>query len=367
MTEKTPFLGFGYMRLPISNGKFDFDEVNEMVDCYMGHGFNYFDTAFKYEGSEEALKLSLVDRYPRESFKITTKVNLYGMTSADEMQKQFDTSISRLGVDYVDYYFIHALMGKALPKTYEFGTWDFLNGLKEKGLAKNIGFSFHGTPEELDEVLTDHPEVDMVQLQINYLDWEDPDIRARELYEVARKHNKPVSVMEPTKGGLLASEDSAVGKYLRSVDPDVSAASWAFRWVASLEGIKYILSGMGNTYQVEDNAKTFKNFKPLTEEEYGVIARCVQIIRDVPRVPCTECRYCTAGCPMSLPIPTIIKFYNETLTYAAEESSKYVYKRRVPADVRASNCIGCKNCEEQCPQHIKISDIMKLASEKFDN
>lgn len=364
---ENPLLGFGYMRLPIVDGKFDYDSVNEMVDNYMSHGFNYFDTAYKYEGSEEALNLSLVQRYPRESFQITTKVNIYGMTSPEEMQKQFDTSISRLGVDYVDYYFIHALMGKALPKTYELGTWDFLKSLKEKGLAKHIGFSFHGTPEELDRVLNDHPEVEMVQLQINYLDWDDPTVQARELYEVARKHNKPIAVMEPTKGGLLASEDSAAGKFLKEQNPDVSAASWAFRWVASLEGIKVILSGMGNIYQVEDNAKTFKNFKPLTDDEHEIIAKAVEIIHSTPRVPCTECRYCVAACPMSLPIPTIIKFYNETLLYSADESSKYVYKRRVEEGVRASKCIGCRSCEEQCPQHIEISKFIKLASEKFDN
>ena len=229
-------LGFGYMRLPRKDGSFDVEAVNAMVDEFMSHGFSYYDTSYIYEGSEVALCESLVKRYPRDSFQIATKMSVYGMTRPEQQQEMLNASLARLSVDYVDFYLIHAMSERAAAIADSLGSWDFMQEVKKKGLAKHIGFSFHGSPELLDDLLTKHPEMEMVQLQINYLDWENPEVQSRRLYEIARKHNKPVSIMEPAKGGLLAGGESEAMELLKKANPDVSPASWAFRFVGELDG-----------------------------------------------------------------------------------------------------------------------------------
>lgn len=352
-------LGFGYMRLPMTDGKFEYEAVNEMVDAFMGHGFYYFDTAYTYEGSEEALKKSLVDRYPREKYWITTKCNLIDMKDPSGMDMQLRTSMERLGVDYIDCYFLHGLGGPLVQKSYDYDAWNWLRKQKAAGLVRHIGFSFHGTPEQLEMILSKEDEIEVVQLQINYLDWDSDDVKAHQLYDIARRYGKWVTIMEPTKGGLLTSDTAPFGKMLKEQKPDKSVASWAFRFCAGLDGILAVLSGMCNVEQIEDNADTILNYVPLTEEENSYIDKAVAMIRETPRVPCTGCRYCTKNCPQSLPIPSFMNLYNQLLLYKAEESTKYVYLMSTPAEKRASNCVECRSCEEHCPQHIEITKYIK--------
>ena len=361
-----PNLGFGYMRLPMTDGRFDLDSVNEMVDAFMAHGYYYFDTAHVYQGSEEALRRSLVERYPRDRYWITTKCNIIDMKDPAGMQEQLDLSLSRLGVDHVDAYFLHAMSGPVFENADRLGAWGFLKRLKDEGVAKHIGFSYHGTPEDLIPALERHPEVELVQLQINYLDWESEDMQAHKLYDIVRSFGKWVTVMEPCKGGQLTSEDTPAGRLLKAASPEASAASWAFRFVAGLDGIFAILSGMGNLAQMEDNAHTFASFRPLSAEERALVDQAAELIRATPRVPCTACRYCSTHCPKSLPIPTYLKFYNDLLMYNTLESTRYIYRRRVRGERMASNCIGCKTCERHCPQHIPITDYIKKVQEQFE-
>ena len=365
--ESIKKLGFGYMRLPRRDGVFDVTAVNEMVDEFMSHGFSYYDTSIIYEGSEEALHESLVLRYPRESFQIATKISMFGVNKPEQHYEMLNTSLTRLGVDFVDYYLIHA-MGEAAEKMADtHDTWSFMREIKEKGLAKHIGFSYHGTPELLDEILTKHPEMEMVQLQINYLDWENPEVESRRLYEVARKHNKPISIMEPTKGGLLAGGESAVTDMLKAANPDVSAASWAFRYVGELEGLITVLSGMENIDQIKDNARTFENNTPLTKEEHALIQKAVEVINSTPRIPCTTCRYCAPHCPQKINIPGFIGIYNTYLVHKQKNSSGYQYAMMSSFGGSPKNCIKCRICEQHCPQKIEISDVMDKVAEALDD
>ncbi|MDR0838277.1 MAG: aldo/keto reductase [Oscillospiraceae bacterium] len=357
-------LGFGYMRLPRKDGRFDVEAVNEMVDEFMSHGFSYYDTSYIYEGSEVALCESLVKRHPRDSFQIATKLSLHTVTAAEQQEERLQTSLSRLGVEYVDFYLIHAMSEDSARMAEEFGTWEFLRGVKERGLAKHIGFSFHGTPELLDDVLTKHPEAEMVQLQINYLDWDNPEVESRRCYEIARKHNKPVSIMEPTKGGLLAGGESEVTELFKKANPDVSTASWAFRFVGELDGLITALSGMENIGQIRDNAATFENFKPLSAEEHALIAKAVEIINSTPRIPCTGCRYCVPNCPKNIQIPMFIEIYNTFLVHRQKSSSGYKYASMSSFGTSPAECVKCRVCEKHCPQKIEISDVLaKLVGE----
>jgi predicted aldo/keto reductase-like oxidoreductase len=360
-------LGFGYMRLPRKDGRFDVEAVNGMVDEFMSHGFSYYDTSIIYEGSEEALRESLVKRYPRDSFQIATKISLYDVSSPEQQQDRLNTSLTRLGVDYVDFYLIHALGEASAKMADSFNTWEFLRGVKEKGYAKHIGFSFHGTPELLDDVLTKHPEVEMVQLQINYLDWDNPEVQSRRLYEIARRHNKPVSIMEPTKGGLLAGGESDVTALLRKANPAVSTASWAFRFVGELDGLITALSGMENIDQIRDNAATFEHFKPLTTDERALIAKAVEIINSTPRIPCTACRYCVPHCPKKIQIPMFIGIYNTFLVHRQKSSSGYTYASMTQFGAKPDECVKCRACEKHCPQHIEISDVLARLVDALDS
>ena len=353
-------LGFGYMRLPMENGSFDTSSVNDMADRFMELGFSYFDTAFLYTGSEEALRESIVKRYPRDSFQIATKIAIMlGLKKPEDQRAQFDISLSRLGVDFVDYYLIHGLSDNFIHIADELDTWSYMRAMKAEGKAKHIGFSFHGTPELLEKVLTEHPEFEFVQLQINYLDWENPEVKSRELYEIARRHNKPIVIMEPCKGGLLASEDSAAGKLMSDYNPDSSVASWAFRYVLSLEGVEVALSGMGEPYQLEDNAKTANNFTPVTAQELEVIDEAVKAINSTPRVPCTSCKYCVDHCPKKIAIPQFIKLHNDYLVHQEKSSVQYHYGSAKKFGTPPSECIKCRLCETHCPQHIAIADVLE--------
>ena len=356
--ESIPKLGFGLMRLPKEeSGKIDLEQTKKMVDLFLEAGQTYFDTAYVYDGgdSERAAKAALVDRYPRESFTLATKLNA-NTEGCDERsaKQQFYTSLERTGAGYFDYYLLHALQAKSYEKYERFGIWDFVKEQKEKGLIRHWGFSFHAGPELLDELLTAHPDVEFVQLQINYADWENPDVMARANYEVARKHGKSIVVMEPVKGGTLASPPENVQDIFRRVDEKASMASWAIRYAASLDGILTVLSGMSNVEQMMDNLSYMKHFKPLDREEQSAVQKAQEAMNAVQMIPCTACHYCTAGCPKQIPIPEIFAARNEQLVRGQLEKGAADYEAVTAHAGAASDCIACGQCERACPQQIPV-------------
>lgn len=355
-------LGFGLMRLPKKFGGIDIEQTKKMVDLFIEAGGTYFDTAYVYDngGSEEAARKALVERHPRESYTLCTKLNA-AMHCHDEKsaKQQFYTSLERTGAGYFDYYLLHALQNGNYRKYDEYHLWDFVRDLKEKGLIRHYGFSFHAGPELLDRLLTEHPEVDFIQLQLNYADWESSGVQARANYEVARKHGKPITVMEPVKGGALANPVPAAQELFRKANPNASFASWAIRYVASLDGIITVLSGMSNVAQMEDNLSYMKDFKPLSDEEQEVIHQVKKAMNAVHSIPCTACHYCTDGCPKNIPIPDIFAARNEQLAYGRFEKGKSLYAEATKAAGKASDCIACRQCERACPQHIGIVKQLK--------
>ena len=359
-------LGFGLMRLPKKGGSIDVEHVKKMVDLFMEAGFTYFDTAYVYTGSEVAAKLALVDRYDRNSYTLATKLNVNAALTEKAAKKEFYTSLERTGAGYFDFYLLHALMANNYRKYERFHLWDFVRELKEKGLIKHLGFSYHDDPVLLDRLLTDHPEVDFVQLQINYADWENPSVTSRANYETARKHGVSIVVMEPVKGGALADPPCAVKELMKAHSLNMSFASWAIRFAASLDGIITVLSGMSNLDQMKDNLSYMKDFRPLDGEEQKIIQQAQRIMGNSSTVPCTACRYCTEGCTMQINIPEIFKAMNLQLGMGQMEEAKKAYALAAQAGHMASDCIGCGQCESACPQHIKITDELRRAKEMFE-
>lgn len=368
--ESTPKLGFGLMRLPKdAAGKIDIEHTKKMVDLFMDAGLTYFDTAYVYDdgNSEKAAKTALVDRYPRESFTLATKLcSWLKANDAEAAKQQLFTSLERTGAGYFDYYLLHALQ-TGNYKTYDdYRIWDFVREQKEKGLIKHWGFSFHAGPELLDELLTAHPDTEFVQLQINYADWENPDVTARANYEVARKHGKSIIVMEPVKGGALAAPPESVQKILKDADPNASFASWAIRYAASLEGIITVLSGMSNIEQMNDNLSYMKNFRPLSDTEQAAVQKAQEAINGIKSIPCTACHYCTSGCPMQIPIPEIFAARNKQLVWGQLEAGINEYANAVKNAGKASSCVECGQCESACPQQIKVIEQLKECAAVFD-
>ncbi len=364
--KDTPKLGFGLMRLPKRGVVINVEKVKTMVDLFLEAGFTYFDTAYVYPGSENAIRKALVERYPRDSYTLATKLNARVAATEKAAKKQFETSLERTGAGYFDYYLLHALMTNSYERYEKLHCWDFVREQKEKGVIRNLGFSFHAGPDLLDELLTVHPEVDFVQLQINYADWENPKVTSRANYEVARKHGKLITVMEPVKGGNLADPPEEVKKLFADIHPDMSCASWAIRFVASLDGILTVLSGMSNEEQMRDNLSYMKDFKPLNEEEQMAIQQAQRILGNSSTVPCTACRYCVEGCPQQIPIPDIFSAMNKQLGNGQMAEARRSYYRVASEDHRASCCIECHQCESVCPQHLPITDHLKQAVRMFE-
>lgn len=367
--ENTPKLGFGLMRLPkTASGQIDVEQTKKMVDMFMDAGQTYFDTAYVYDdgNSEKAAKAALVDRYPRESFTLATKLCAWAGNHSEETAKQqFYTSLERTGAGYFDYYLLHAMQANNYKMYEEYHIWDFVKEQKEKGLIKHWGFSFHATPKILDEVLTDHPDAEFVQLQLNYADWENPDVAARENYEVARKHGKSIIVMEPVKGGALANPPEDVQKLLKEANPKASYASWAIRYAASLENIITVLSGMSDVSQMADNLSYMRAFTPLNAEEQTTIRRAQEAMNGINSIPCTACHYCTAGCPKKIPIPEIFAARNKQLVWGQLEEGRKEYGRVTDGVGAAADCIACGQCERACPQQIDVIDRLKNCAEIF--
>ncbi|MCH5205048.1 MAG: aldo/keto reductase, partial [Oscillospiraceae bacterium] len=316
---------------------------------------------------EEAARKALVDRYPRESYTICTKLNAWNQAHDEASAKQqFYTSLERLGTGYFDYYLLHGFMRSNWTKYDEYHLWDFVKEQKAKGLIKYIGFSYHADPELLDKLLTDHPEMDFIQLQLNYADWENPGVAARANYEVARKHGVSITVMEPVKGGVLANPIPAVKKIFDEADPGASYASWAIRYTASMDGIITVLSGMSNLAQMDDNLSYMKNFKPLNEQEMKVIEQVQAALNADNSIPCTSCHYCTDGCPANIPIPEIFAVKNRQKIYPGWDKGKNDYLIATANKGKASECVKCGQCEAACPQHLHIIDLLKDCAKELE-
>ena len=370
-------LGFGLMRMPQTDptdaSKVDIEQVKTMVDLFMAKGFTYFDTAIMYNGfaSQRVAKEAIVDRYPRDSFTLATKLHNAFFNSREEMEKVFSDQLEQTDAGYFDYYLLHGIEAGSYPKYEQFDCFGWLLEKKAEGLVKLAGFSFHDTPELLDEILTKHPEMEFVQIQLNYLDWESEWVKSRAVYEVAVKHGKPVIVMEPVKGGTLAKVPEEAEKLLKAREPELSVPSWAIRFAASQPGVMVVLSGMSSAAQMADNLSYMEDFKPLTEDEIALTRRVAEIINSQIAVPCTGCSYCTAGCPMQIAIPQYFSLYNEDMRENLAEKGWTVnftnYENLTQKFGRAGDCVACGQCEGVCPQHLPIIEKLKEVSAHFDH
>jgi len=363
--EKIKKLGFGLMRLPQDNGVIDIEQVKSMADRFLAEGFTYFDTAWAYPGSEDAIRQALVERYPRGDFQLATKNAAWiNCKTRDDAVAQFETSLKQTGAGYFDFYLLHNL-GEGRTKFFdEFNMWDFVQEKKRQGLVKHVGFSFHSTPEELEKILNAHPEMEFVQLQINYADWENPAVQSRGCYEVARKHGKPVVIMEPVKGGMLATPPESVADIFKKANPNASLASWAIRFAANLDGIITVLSGMSDLAQMEDNLSYMKEFTSLSEKETATLQKAQQALREIPLIPCTTCNYCAKVCPKNIGISGSFTAMNYLTLYGSREAALHQEKWLVGGHgkKRAAECIKCGQCEQVCPQHIAIrKELEKVA------
>jgi len=359
-------LGFGCMRLPMKDGQVNYEEFNRMIDLYMSEGFNYFDTAHGYlQGkSETALRDCLVARYPRASYVLTNKLTASFFNKEQDIRPLFEEQLDRCGVEYFDYYLMHAQDREHYKKFQKCHAYETAQALKSEGKIKHIGLSFHDTAKVLDMILTEHPEVEIVQIQFNYADYEDASVQSKKVYEVCRKHHKPILIMEPIKGGGLINLPESAKEVLDALHGG-SYASYALRFAASFEGVYKVLSGMSTLWQMEDNIRFMKDFQPLTKEEYDAVFQVSAILKKLGGIPCTACRYCVDGCPKHISIPDLFSCYNAKKQFN-DWNSDYYYGVYTKTNGKASECIGCRQCERICPQHLKIVDYLKDVTNVFE-
>ncbi len=364
-------LGFGLMRLPVLDpkdaGTIDLEQVKQMTDLFMERGFTYFDTAWMYQHfkSEECVKEILTKRYPRDSYTLATKMHCGFFHTPEGREEIFKKQLEKTGAEYFDYYLLHGLDAEMYEKHERLNSFAWLQEKKDLGLVRHIGFSFHDTAEMLEKILREHPEMEFVQLQLNYLDWEDEWIQSRACYETARKHDMPIVVMECNKGGTLATLPEKAAALLKEADPQATPVSWAMRFCAGLPGVFMVLSGMSSLAQMEENTAFMQDFQPLTEEENGLLQKAAALIRSGKTVPCTGCNYCGPGCPMNIPISKYFSLYNNEKMEIEGKSwtpNRGLYAKLAESFGKASDCIGCGQCEVICPQHIPVIENLKAVA-----
>lgn len=364
-------LGFGLMRLPMQEKAIDLEKTKAMVDLFLEKGFTYFDTAWMYCGhkSEDAVKEVLVSRHPRGSYTLATKLHVGFVKTMEDRDRIFNEQRRKTGVAFFDYYLLHDINASSIGNYEKFDCFRWIQQKKADGLVKHIGFSFHDGPELLDKVLSEHPEFEFVQLQINYLDWDSMGVQSRKCYEVACRHGKPVIVMEPVKGGTLAQVPAAVEETFRAAHPDWTVPSWAVRFAANLDNVMMVLSGMSTLEQVADNTAYMADPAPLTEADLSMIHAAARTINGSVAIPCTGCSYCVEGCPMKIAIPQVFSLYNadkqELPSKDWTPQSEY-YDNLTLSTGKASACIECGQCEEMCPQHLHIIDLLKDVAAHFE-
>ena len=370
-------LGFGMMRLPLLDPKqssgIDVPLTGAMADAFLARGYTYFDTAYGYHGgqSELAAREAVVRRHGREQFTLADKMPLFHFKpqhTAEDQARLFQEQLEKCGVDCFDYYLLHCVNKANYEIAKRLDTFAFLSEKKAEGRIRHLGFSFHDTAEVLDQVLTEHPEAEFVQLQINYLDWEDERVQSRKCYETARRHGKPVIVMEPVKGGKLARLPQEAEALLRQMHPDWSPAAWALRFAAGLEGVMMVLSGMSDMAQLEENTGFMAAPAPLTEEELSALERAAEIISSTPAIACTACRYCVDGCPRQIPIPELFALYNDDQLALRQgrPADRERYAALTRDQGRASGCVACRQCEQQCPQHLEITGWLERVKGTYE-
>lgn len=371
MTYKSKF-GFGCMRLPLTDANdpasIDQDLFNEMVDIYMEKGFNYFDTSYAYHNgtSETAIKKAVVERYPRESFKICDKMPTWALTCEEDNDKFVNEMLERLGIDYFDVFFIHNINGPWFKNAVNANTFEYVKKMKEDGIAKQIGFSFHDKADLLEKVLDEYGDIfDIVQIELNYLDWEDPSIEAHKCYDLCAKHGLDVYVMEPLKGGVIVNPSDEIKNDFKQFNPDKSIASMAIRFCASLEHVKIVLSGMSKMDDLLDNIDTYENFEILSDEENEFLGKMAQKLSENLAVPCSECGYCVDACPEMIPIPEYFNLYNTSKNQPESDIYRLYYDKLADEKVPADECTYCGTCLDYCTQKIDIPEELEKVCEHF--
>lgn len=358
-------LGFGFLRLPqCDDSGVDLETTKEMVDLFISRGFRYFDTAYTYQNgkNEEYLRTALVERHPRDAYAIATKLPVGYLRSGRTAEAIFQDQLRKIGVDHFDVYLLHGLDDEDARYAEEMGCFEFLREQKERGRIRYTGFSFHDTAGVLDGLLTRHPEVDVVQLQLNYLDWDNPIIQSGACWEVCRKHGKPILVMEPIKGGTLATIPPEAEQLLKGEKP----AHRALRFAASQEGVVLVLSGMSALEQVDENTALLSSFVPLSRAETDVLEEAARIIRSAVAIPCTGCGYCLEDCPADIPIPKFFSLYNERERDGWQANTEVRYRTLTRDDPTADSCLSCGRCAARCPQKLPVPALLKQVSAVFD-
>ena len=359
--------GFGCLRLPMKDGEVDKEQMCKMVDTFLEQGFNYFDTAHGYlDGkSELALRDCLTSRHERSEYILTNKLTNFYFKSEEEIRPFFESQLKACGVDYFDFYLMHAQSEEIFKYFKKCHAYEIALQLKEEGKIRHFGISFHDKAEALDQILTEYPQIEVVQIQFNYLDYEDPAVQSRKCYEVCRKQNKPVLIMEPVKGGNLVNLPEDAKKVLDDLHGG-SPASYALRFAAGFEGVLMVLSGMSNMEQMEDNISFMKDFQPLNEKEMEAVYKVADIFHQKHAIACTACRYCTAGCPKQISIPDLFACMNAKKVFNDCNANYYYSNAYTVHNGKASDCIKCGKCEKACPQHLPIRDLLEDVAKEFE-